>query len=110
MYWIRLLIRTVYLDLEPDFFMAYNGKKSQTGVIFSFFIQKKKYVHDALPVAKFIVPDRGILSTPAYCCRTGPPAYVAGRAGTTTLCRSQLYPSVRDYELDYWFPKAPLGL
>ncbi len=35
--------------------------------------------------AKFLVPDWGIQST------TSPLAYVACRAGTTTLCQSQLY-------------------
>ncbi len=37
-------------------------------------------------------------------CRTGPPGYLlpAGR-GTTTLCRSQLYPPFRDYEFGYSF-------
>jgi hypothetical protein len=28
----------------------------------------------------------------AWVCRTGPPAYVAWRAGTTTQCQSRLYP------------------
>ncbi len=40
------------------------------------------------PVAKFVVPDWGIKSS----CRTGQPAYVAWQAGTTTLCKNQLYP------------------
>ncbi len=31
--------------------------------------------------------------------RTGPPGYIGWRASTNTLCRSQLYPPVRDYEL-----------
>ncbi len=35
---------------------------------------------------------------PVAGCRTGPPAYVACRAGTTTLCQSRLIPPVRDYE------------
>jgi hypothetical protein len=44
-------------------------------------------------VAKFIVPYWGIKTTMALGCCTGPPAYVAWRAGTTTLCHShQLYP------------------
>ncbi len=43
-------------------------------------------------VAKFIVPDWGLWLTPAKGCRTYPPAYVARRAGTRNLCRSQLYP------------------
>ncbi len=30
--------------------------------------------------------------TPAWVCRTGPPAYVACGDGTITLCQSQLYP------------------
>jgi hypothetical protein len=36
-----------------------------------------------------------IKSTPA-CYRTGPPAHVAWRAGTTTLCQSWLYPPSQD--------------
>jgi hypothetical protein len=60
--------------------------------------------HCISPVAKFIVPDWGyILSlTPALGCRTGLPAYAAWRAGTTTLCRSQLYLPRRDCEFVYW--------
>ncbi len=42
-----------------------------------------------------IVPKWGLWLSPAQCFRTGPPAYVARRAGTTTLCRSQLYPPVQ---------------
>jgi hypothetical protein len=34
----------------------------------------------------------GDILIPALGCRTGLPAYVAWRAGSTTLCRSQLYP------------------
>ncbi len=44
------------------------------------------------PVAKFIIPDRGLKSTMALGCRNGPPAYVAWRAGTTSLCHCRLYP------------------
>ncbi len=46
-------------------------------------------------VAKFIVPDSGI----GY--RTGPPGYLGWQAGTTTLCRIQLYPSFSDCEFGY---------
>jgi hypothetical protein len=42
-------------------------------------------------VAKFIVPDWGDKVNSGIACRDG----------TTTLCRSQLYPSVRDYEFGY---------
>jgi hypothetical protein len=42
-------------------------------------------------VAKYLVPEWRIV-TPAYGFRTGLPAYVAWRAGTTILCWSQLYP------------------
>jgi hypothetical protein len=31
--------------------------------------------------------------------RTGPPVYVAWRAGTTTLCHSRLYPLVRNIRI-----------
>ncbi len=55
------------------------------------------------PVAKFIVPEWGIKSILALGCRTGPPAYVAWRAGTTILCRSQLYPPSQGYEFGYRF-------
>jgi hypothetical protein len=41
-------------------------------------------------VAKFIVPDWGDIVNSG--CRTGLPAYLAWRAGTTTICQSQLYP------------------
>ncbi len=34
-------------------------------------------------------------------CRTGPPGNIDWWAGTTTLCRSQPYPSVRDNEFGY---------
>ncbi len=44
------------------------------------------------PVAKFIVPEWGIYLTPPQGCFIGLPSYVAWWAGTTTLCRSQLYP------------------
>ncbi len=39
--------------------------------------------------------------TPAKGCRTGPPGYTGWQAGKTPLCRSQLYPPVRDYEFGY---------
>ncbi len=39
-----------------------------------------------------------------YGC-TGPPAYVAWRAGTTTRRRSRLHPSVRDWKYDYWIAR-----
>jgi hypothetical protein len=32
---------------------------------------------------------------------TGPPGYIGLRAGKTTLCRSQLYRPVGDYEFGY---------
>jgi len=43
-------------------------------------------------------------------CRTGPPGYIGWQAGTSTLCRSQLYrypgtPPFRDYEFDYWIQR-----
>ncbi len=54
--------------------------------------------------AKFILPDcKGIQLTLVQDSRTGPPGYIDWWAGTTTLCRSQLYPPVRDYEFGYWF-------
>jgi hypothetical protein len=34
---------------------------------------------------------------------SGLPAYVAWLAGTTSLCRSQLYPP-KGYEFGYWIP------
>ncbi len=39
--------------------------------------------------------------TPAWGCRIGPPCYIGWQGGTTTLCRSQLYPPVRDYAFCY---------
>jgi hypothetical protein len=52
---------------------------------------------------KFILSDWGEKLTLVQDCRTGPPGYIVWRAGTTTLCWSQLYPPVRDYEFGYWF-------
>ncbi len=47
----------------------------------------------ALTEAQFIsLWPRGIKSTLAYGCGTGPPANVAGGAGKSTLCQSRLYP------------------
>ncbi len=43
-------------------------------------------------VSTFIVPEWGIQLAPSQGCLTGPPAYVAWRAGTTTLCQSWIYP------------------
>ncbi len=67
-------------------------------------------------VTKFIVPDwgdkvdsgMGLSYRPARLHRLAgrydnPMPYVAWRAGTTTLCRSQLYPLGRDYEFGYYF-------
>jgi hypothetical protein len=53
------------------------------------------------PVAKFVVLTGGI----TLGCRTGPPGYIGWRASMTTLCRSQLYPPVRDYEFGYCMVK-----
>ncbi len=39
-------------------------------------------------------PWLGIQTTLAYRYRTGLPAYVAWRAGTTTLCQSRLHPGI----------------
>ncbi len=52
-------------------------------------------------VAKFIVPDLGdkVDSGIGLSYR---PAYIALPAGTATLCRSQLYPPIRDYEFGYY--------
>ncbi len=44
-----------------------------------------------LTETKFLVPVWRRKSTLAWGCRTGLRAYVSWRAGTTTLCRSQLY-------------------
>ncbi len=56
---------------------------------------------DTKPEAEFIVPNWGDKVNSG--CRTGPPSYIGWRAGTTTLCRCQLYPPppVRDYEFGY---------
>jgi hypothetical protein len=46
----------------------------------------------------------------AWGCRTGPPAYVAWRASTTTLCPSRLFPQVRGLRI--WlqvYERAPLS-
>jgi hypothetical protein len=40
---------------------------------------------------------------------TGPPAYVAYRAATTTLCHSRLLTPVSDHEFGLWYP-PPLQL
>jgi hypothetical protein len=45
-----------------------------------------------LPVAEVIDPDWGDKVNSGKGCRTGPPSYMGWRAGTTTLCRSWLYP------------------
>jgi hypothetical protein len=46
------------------------------------------------PEAKYLIPDWGMKPATASGCRTGPSAYVAWRAGTTTRRHSQLHPSV----------------
>jgi hypothetical protein len=51
------------------------------------------YLHiPYIPGAKFIVPDWGDKVNSGD---------IGWGAGTTTLCRSQLYPPVRDYEFGY---------
>jgi hypothetical protein len=50
--------------------------------------------------ATFIVA-KFLKLTPAKGCRTGPPGNIDWWAGATTLCRSQIYPSVRDLESCY---------
>jgi hypothetical protein len=53
-------------------------------------------------VAKFIVPEWGILLTPAYVCRTGLPAYICSQAGRyDTFARDNFIPSVRDYKFGW---------
>ncbi len=50
-----------------------------------------------IPLTEFIVPDyRGTKFTPAYRV-----------VDTTTLCRSQLYPPVMDYQFGYWRVETP---
>ncbi len=58
------------------------------------------------PVAKFIVPDwRDKVDSGTWFSYPARQAtYVGWWAGKTTLCRSQLYPPVRDYEFGYWIP------
>jgi hypothetical protein len=48
--------------------------------------------------AQFLVPDWGdeVDYGIGLCCRTGPPGYKGWRDGTTTLCKSRLYPPVWD--------------
>ncbi len=44
----------------------------------------------------------------AYGCFIGPPAYVAWRTGTTTLCHGRLYLPVSDHEFGLWYPPLQL--
>ncbi len=54
--------------------------------VFSIFILRVIYTY--CKEAKFVVSDWGIKQSMASGCRTGPPANVPGRAGTTTRSHS----------------------
>jgi hypothetical protein len=76
------------------------------------------YTKAPLYVCRILVPivSHSLVPGGGGAPRTPPPpraAYVAcmaWRAGTTTLCRSQLYFSVRDYEFAYWVLSGSLCL
>ncbi len=53
-------------------------------------------MHSLLPEAQFLITDWGMKLAMASGCRTGQPAYAAGRAVTTTRRHSRLHPPVRD--------------
>jgi hypothetical protein len=53
------------------------------------------------PVAEFIIPDWEDKVNSGIGLSAGMPGYIGWRAGTTILCRSQLYLPVRDYEFGY---------
>jgi hypothetical protein len=67
----------------------------------AFFKQEKDlYARLLRPEAQFIVPD-GVVPAP--------PGYIGWQEITTTLCRSQLYLAVRNYEFGYRVQKFLLG-
>ncbi len=53
-------------------------------------------------VAKFIVPDGGDKVDSGMVLSYRPTRLHGRQAGTTTDCRSQLYPPFRNYEFGYW--------
>ncbi len=70
-------------------------------VIFIYVLSYPKKWRITKPYRSFAEIKKRMTSTLAWGFPTSPPGCIGWRAGTTNLCRSQLYPPVRDCEFGH---------